>query len=71
VKLVCTESDIEACNEIIKKLTGAGIDAETRPRAPSLFDPDGADKERELHEVWVVNDEDADKAAALLYPQED
>ena len=59
MKLLCTESDTDVCGEIIRKLANAGIEAETKPRAPSLFDPEDADQYRELHEIWVVDDGDA------------
>ncbi len=70
MKLLCTESDISACQEIIARLSQAGIEAEMRPREPSLFDPDNTDRNRDLQEIWALNDDDAERAHAILYPEE-
>ncbi len=71
MKLLCTESDIDICNDIISKLSAQGIDAELRQHAPSLFDDANAERNDELHEVWILNAEDSDSANAILYPEPD
>ncbi len=71
MKLLCTESDIDICNDIITRLSAQGIDAEIRQRAPSLFDDENAERNEDLHEVWILKAEDADSANAILYPEPD
>lgn len=71
MKLLCTESDLNVCNDIISKLSAQGIEAQIRPRNPSLFDDNNAARGKDLHEVWLLNPEDADSAEAVLYPEED
>jgi hypothetical protein len=70
MKLLCTESNLDICNDIVNRLASEGIESELRQRNPSLFDsketPSG-----DLREVWIVNDADTDKANNLLYPDND
>ena len=71
MKLLCTESDTDICSNIIKRLAEAGIEAEAREREPSLFDDGQQSAPRVLHEVWILNSEDIEKANAILYPETD
>ena len=71
MKLLCSESDTDICNEIVARLAAVGIAAEVRQRSPSLFDEDTGVDSDASHEIWVVNDEDAEKARDMLYPDSD
>jgi hypothetical protein len=69
VRLLCTESDIVTCKNIISLLAEAGINAELRQRTPSLFDTRNQDRTGQLYEIWAASDEDAERANAILYPE--
>lgn len=71
MKLLCTESDVDVCSEIIRKLADAGIEAETRRREPSLFDNREQNANTALQEIWILDEDKADKAQAILYPEAD
>lgn len=70
MKLLCSESDLKVCTDIVNRLASEGIASEVRQRSPSLFDSKET-ASKDLHEVWIINDEDIDRAIALLYPDID
>ena len=69
MRLLCTESDIAACNDILSRLAAAGIQAELRQRTPSLFETRDKGKPGQLYEIWAADEEDAERANAILYPE--
>jgi len=52
----------------MRKLSASAIEAEVRLREPKLFDPAERNSSGELHEVWLINDADSERAEAILYP---
>ena len=70
MKLLCSESNLDICKDIVNRLASEGIESEVRQRSPLLFDTKETASD-DLHEVWIINDEDTDKANSVLYPDID
>jgi hypothetical protein len=68
MKLLCSESDQHICQDIANRLQSEGIDAEMRLRNPTLFDAPDTGTTKDLHEIWILNDEDLDRATHILFP---
>lgn len=71
MKLLCSESSMDICGDISRKLASAGIANDIQKRNPSLFDSDTNQLQNNLFEIWIANDEDLDRANSLLYPPDD
>lgn len=71
MKLLCSESRFDICEDIANKLKASSIDSEIKQRNPSLFESEAVKPQNDLYEIWIVNEEDFDKANSLLYPPED
>lgn len=71
MKLLCSESSMDICGDISRRLAAAGIVSEIHQRNPSLFESEDDKPQNLLYEIWITRDEDIDRANELLYPPDD
>lgn len=63
MKKLCNESDVDACRQIQKMLLLNSIESVIKEPAEDLLP---GIKEPHLPEIWIVNDDDYEKAWSLL-----